>query len=253
MIDRQIELVSKWMGVGFIHGVMNTDNTLISGETIDYGPCAFLDDYNPAKVYSSIDRLGRYAFDQQADNLVWNITQLASSLLILESDPDDVLSEYEDVVFAMPSRMKVEHYRHFGRKMGITDIHEEDQMLIDQLLSTMENQKADFTNTFRGLVTGSARSEFTDIRDYKEWEKSWQSRLQSESAPEDVMLSANPALIPRNHRIEQMIDAAVSGDLTSFKRFMTALSKPFDDNPELEDLRMPPKPHEDVKATYCGT
>lgn len=253
VIDRQIELVSKWLGVGFIHGVMNTDNTLISGETIDYGPCAFLDRHHPETVFSSIDNFGRYAFDNQSNVLVWNIAQLASSLLILEADPDRVLNEYEEVVHAMPNRLEQERIKVFGKKLGISDIRQGDQTVIDQLLSIMTDQQADFTNTFRSLATGSAPFGLTAASDYKDWEKSWKRRLDAEHSPDETMLSANPALIPRNHRIEQMITAAVSGDLSVFMRLMDALSKPFADNPEFSDLALPPEIHEEVEATYCGT
>ena len=241
------------MGVGFIHGVMNTDNTLISGETIDYGPCAFIDRYHPQTVFSSIDNIGRYAFDNQPNVLVWNIAQLASSLLILEADPDGSIREYEEIVHAMPDRLAIEHTRVFGKKLGLSEMRLGDQDLIDRILAMMADHQADFTNTFRGLATGVAPSELTNTSDFKDWEKSWKYRLKSEPSPEKMMLSANPALIPRNHRIEQMIDAAVSGDLSVFTRFMTALSKPYSDTSEFEDLTLPPKKHEEVEATYCGT
>lgn len=253
VIDRQVSLVSKWMGVGFIHGVMNTDNTSISGETIDYGPCAFMDRYHPATVYSSIDRMGRYAYMQQPEILVWNIAQLASALLVLEHDQEKAVQAYTEVVHAMPQMLRGEWRRVFRSKIGLTTDHPDDQALLENLLQIMAEQQADFTNTFRALPEGHARDQFLDPASFDRWEASWRERLQGEPKPEGLMLSSNPSVIPRNHRIEQMIASAVAGDMEPFNRIMNALERPYESNSQFDDLRNPPSPDEEIEATFCGT
>ena len=254
VVRRQARLVARWMSVGFIHGVMNTDNTAISGETIDYGPCAFMDSYHPQTVFSSIDAHGRYGYDNQARVIVWNMAQFATALLPLMPDQDAAAEDFTARVHAMPDRIEAERQRLFTRKIGIAEAEAEDATLVDDLLEVMTEGRADFTNTFRGLVDGTARGEFTDPTAFESWAGRWRERLTREAAdPEAVMRVANPAVIPRNHRIEQMIEAAVAGDFAPFERLIAVLSKPFTDDPETAHLRHPPAPSEVVRATFCGT
>ncbi|MFK7937769.1 MAG: YdiU family protein [Roseovarius sp.] len=253
VIARQARLVARWMAVGFIHGVMNTDNTSISGETIDYGPCAFLDTYHPTTVFSSIDAHGRYSYDNQRNVIVWNMAQLATCLVLLMPDADAAVEEFTAAVHAMPELIETEWRMAFGRKIGITNAAPEDDALIHDLLALMAENRADFTNTFRALGTGTARDEFLNPGAYDAWETTWRARIGSETAPETTMQAANPAVIPRNHRIEQMIEAAVAGDLTPLDRLMSALAQPFETPTDAQDLTHPPAPSEVVQATFCGT
>lgn len=251
--DAQAELIAKWMSVGFIHGVMNTDNCAISGETIDYGPCAFLDTYHPDTVFSSIDHHGRYAYSNQPDIIVWNLAQLATSLIQIMPDRDAAVEEATQIVHAMPALIQSHWLRLFCSKIGLTSEKDGDLELISDLLNRMAVEKADFTNTFRGLMNGTARAQFTDPASYDAWHANWQVRLSGEPGATLTMASANPALTPRNHRIEQMIEAAVAGDMAPFHRLNTALHRPYDDNETVADLTRPPLSSEIVPATFCGT
>ncbi|SEL89023.1 Uncharacterized conserved protein YdiU, UPF0061 family [Roseovarius azorensis] len=253
VIRRQARLVAGWLSVGFIHGVMNTDNTAISGETIDYGPCAFMDVYHPQTVFSSIDAHGRYAYDNQAHVIVWNMAQFATALVPLMPDQDEAIEEFTALVHAMPDQIEAEWCRAFGRKIGIADAGPQDAAMVGDLLTRMADGRADFTNTFRGLVDGTARDQFLDRAAFDSWAEGWRARLAHEADPEGVMITANPAFIPRNHRIEQMIGAAVAGDYTPFERLLTILARPYEDQPEAADLKHPPEPAEVVSQTFCGT
>ena len=252
-IDRQARLIAQWMGVGFIHGVMNTDNTTLSGETIDYGPCAFMDGFHPDTVYSSIDRQGRYAYSNQPNVIVWNMAQLATALVPLMPDQDAAIEEFTKLVHTMPERIQAHWLNVFGRKVGLSKATPEDEPLITGLLSRMAENQADFTNTFRALATGDGRDQFTDPTAFDTWESEWKQRIADEKDPKALMRRANPSLIPRNHRIEQMIDAAVAGDYALFDRLMQVLATPFEDHDQDADLKRPPQPREVVQATFCGT
>jgi len=253
VIARQARLVARWMSVGFIHGVMNTDNTAVSGETIDYGPCAFMDAYHPGTVYSSIDRGGRYAYQNQPGIIAWNLAQFASCLVPLMPEEDAAITRFTEMIQAVPDRVHAEWLTLFRAKLGITSAQDEDEALIVDLLTLMAKGQADFTNTFRALPTGRARDQFTDRTGFDAWEVRWQSRLAEEPEPKALMTRTNPAFIPRNHRIEQMIDAALEHDMAPFHRLNEVLAKPFEDQPEAEDLTRPPLPSEVVQATFCGT
>ncbi|MBO6884905.1 MAG: YdiU family protein [Marivita sp.] len=253
VMRRQAALVAHWMSLGFIHGVMNTDNCSISGETIDYGPCAFMDSYHPETVYSSIDRYGRYSYAAQADIIVWNMAQLATALLSLMPDPEASVEAFTAQIHTMPEMIRAEWLRRFGVKIGIADPTPDDAALIGDLLTLMQTAEADFTNTFRGLVDGTARDQFADPTGFDHWSETWQTRIASEDDPKGRMSAANPVLIPRNHQIEAMITAAVGGDDAPFARLMTAYATPYGANPDFDDLRNPPAPEEVVQATFCGT
>ena len=245
----QAELVAAWMSVGFIHGVMNTDNCTISGETIDYGPCAFMDAYHEGRVFSSIDQMGRYAYGNQPRIAVWNMAQLATALIQLMDDKDAAVEQATAIVHAMPGQLQAAWLRRFGAKIGLADPRSEDQPLIEELLALMQADSADFTNAFAALGTGKARDHFTDRDAFDTWEGKWR-KLNPDMG---IMARANPQIIPRNHRIEEMIEAAVGGDMAPFARLMDALAQPYDLPVAFDDLRRPPTQDEIVPATFCGT
>jgi uncharacterized protein YdiU (UPF0061 family) len=248
---RQADLIAAWMSVGFIHGVMNTDNCAISGETIDYGPCAFMDAFHANRVFSSIDRQGRYAFFNQPQIAVWNMAQLATALIQLSGDKDAAIEQATQIVHAMPALIEAAWLKRFGAKIGIADAQPEDTALIEDLLGLMQADGADFTNAFRSLGRDHAVDEFLDREAFEAWHARWQTRIGTETDVDRTMNAANPAIIPRNHRIEQMIEAAVAGDMVPFERLMKALATPYDSTDQ--DLHRPPSEREIVPATFCGT
>ena len=255
VVAAQARLVTQWMSVGFIHGVMNTDNTTLSGETIDYGPCAFLDRYHPDMVFSSIDAQGRYAYANQPRILVWNMAQLATALVPLMPDQDEAVSLFTRIIHAMPDQIERTWRQRFGEKIGLAAAGAEDDALINDLLSLMAEGRADFTNTFRALADpdGKPRDQFLDPAAFDPWATRWQARLAQEAEPHARMARVNPVFIPRNHRIEQMIAAAVSGDYAPFHRLLTVLAHPYTMQPDAQDLTRPPAESEIVRQTFCGT
>ncbi len=258
VVARQAKLVAMWMGVGFIHGVMNTDNTQIAGETIDYGPCAFMDSYRAAQVYSSIDQFGRYAYNRQPDVLVWNLAQLATALLpIMDEDDAANISEATEIVNGFVERFHAAWLNVFGAKIGLTSPDKEDAALIYRLLDLMEASGADFTNTFRALPR-DASPEFGDKADaFAGWHADWVARLKQDGtsprAQTEAMDLANPAYIPRNHLIQKAIDLGVGGDYAMFERLNSVLANPYEVQDAAKDLTMPPKEDEEVRQTFCGT
>ena len=253
VIAAQAQLVAKWMSVGFIHGVMNTDNCQIAGETIDYGPCAFLDHYDPMAVFSSIDRQGRYAFSNQPDIIVWNMAQLATALIPLMPDQEKAVVLFTTAVHAMPQLIRDHWSRVYGAKIGLTVLRPGDDTLITELLQLMADNSVDYTNTFRGLLTGNARDQFDNTAGFDTWAERWRQRLCDVPDAETVMAQNNPVFIARNHRVEQMIAAAVEGDFAPFHRLRKVLARPYDTQPDAADLTQPPTPQEVVPATFCGT
>ena len=247
VIDAQARLVVAWMGVGFIHGVMNTDNTAISGETIDYGPCAFMDAYHPETVFSSIDRYGRYAFGNQPDIAIWNLAQLATALLPLMGPREAAIEDATEAVHRFPALYERYWLARFGRKIGLADARPADAPLIEAFLKGLADHGHDFTNAFRDLAEGRLPGGLED------WGETWRARLREEPEPEALMRAANPAYIPRNHRIEAMIQAALKGDMGPFETLGQVLSRPYDDQPDMAEFRAPPKPEEMVRQTFCGT
>jgi len=254
VIARQADLVAQWMSFGFIHGVMNTDNCTLSGETIDYGPCAFMDAYDPDTVFSSIDRFGRYGYAAQADIIVWNMAQLATALVPLMPDPEAAVESFTKSVHAMPDLLRAEWLKRFGAKIGLAAPTPEDLSLIGDLLTLMQDGGSDFTNSFRALTDGTPIDEIADRDGFAAWEARWKTRLeQEEGDPLSLMAQVNPVVIPRNHRIEEMIAAAVEGNDAPFHNMNAALATPFEARPGTDHLRRPPRPNERVKATFCGT
>ena len=257
VVAAQARLVAQWMALGFIHGVMNTDNMAVSGETIDYGPCAFMDAYHPDTVFSSIDRWGRYAWSNQPQVALWNLAQFASCLVPLIAEdrgttPEAAVEEATERLNLFGPLHEAEWLARFGRKIGLAAATAEDRGLIEGLLTAMAANRADFTRTFRGLAEGGAREEFIDPTAFDAWAEGWQARLAGEADAAQVLRAANPAIIPRNHRVEEVIAAAVAGDLGPFRALHAALATPFE-RPADDPYRRPPEAHEVVAQTFCGT
>ncbi len=267
VIRAQAPLIAQWLLVGFIHGVMNTDNMSIAGETIDYGPCAFMDEYNPAAVFSAIDRGGRYAYANQPAIAHWNLTRLAECLLpLLSDDTDRAVAEAEEALGAFPPLFDAAYKAGLRRKLGLFSEQEDDAVLGRDLLKLMADNGADFTLTFRRLSEAASgpdhdanvRNLFIDQKACDEWLARWRNRLQQESIdPAEwtrVMRSVNPLYIPRNHRVEAVIRAAVDRqDFAPFEELLKVLEKPFDDQPAFAHYAEPPQEHERVHQTFCGT
>ena len=267
VIARQAELVSRWLLVGFIHGVMNTDNTSISGETIDYGPCAFLDHYDPAAVFSSIDEQGRYAYANQPRIALWNLTRLAECLLPLFSDDkDEAIEQAQSILGEFPGRFTLAYQSGLRQKIGLFTRQDGDEALAQDLLDAMAKSKADFTLTFRRLSNAAedashdadVRQLFADPAAYDDWAARWRQRIANEpQTPAErasAMRTVNPAFIPRNHRIEAVIQAATGrDDFAPFEELLTVLSKPHDEQPAFADYANPPEPYQRVLRTFCGT
>jgi len=257
-IAAQARLVAGWMGVGFVHGVMNTDNMALSGETIDYGPCAFIDRYHPDTVFSSIDRTGRYAFSKQADVAVWNLAQLASALLpLIDGCERAAIDAATAELHAFPEVFREDWLGVFRAKIGLATAEPQDADLIHDLLDLMAETGADFTNTFRGLSGDLEAIELSDRAALKHWAERWRARRERDGRGDHAqtaqMRAANPAYIPRNHRIEAMIDTALQGDYARFRKLLAVTAHPFDDQPENAEFRAPPLPGEAVRQTFCGT
>ena len=263
----QAELVARWLLVGFIHGVMNTDNTSISGETIDYGPCAFMDHYDPATVFSSIDEMGRYAYANQPRIALWNLTRLAECLLPLFSgDKDTAIEQAQLLLGEFAEKFSSAYQAGLRAKIGLFTPRDGDEALVQDLLDAMAKNQADFTLTFRRLSDAALNPDedrdtaklFADPAAFDEWAARWRQRIaeepQSPAERQTAMRSVNPAFIPRNHRVEAVIEAAVSrDDFAPFEELLTVLSKPYEDQPALAAYADPPKPHQRVLRTFCGT
>ena len=255
VIAAQADLVARWMGLGFIHGVMNTDNTSVAGETIDYGPCAFMDVYAADRVFSAIDHYGRYAYNQQPRIAVWNLAQFATCLLpLIDDDADRAVDRATVAVHRFPDHYAQAWRRVFGAKLGLRGpLSETDATLAEDLLQAMEAGGADFTLTFAGLADGTARDAFADPAPYDAWAPAWHDRLAARGGPDtDAMARANPRIIPRTHLIEAAIAAAVAGDLAPFHRLTAALDTPFAAGAAAA-LRATPTPEQAVHRTFCGT
>ncbi len=253
VIGAQADLVARWMGVGFIHGVMNTDNCAISGETIDYGPCAFMDSYASGRVFSSIDQFGRYAFGNQPQIAVWNLAQFASSLVQIMPDKDAAVADFTEDLNRFAARFDAAWQDILGAKIGLGP---EGAPQAQALLSLMEEGQADFTRVFRALSgpdPARTRDEFTDPTAFDDWFGTWSRMVEGQNEREARMQAVNPALIPRNHRIEAAIEAGVAGDFAPFERLITALATPFELSENDGDLARAPVEEEAVTRTFCGT
>lgn len=248
VIARHARLVAQWLSLGFIHGVMNTDNVTISGETIDYGPCAFMDDYQPMKVFSSIDQTGRYAYGNQPRIAVWNMAQLATALVPLMPDQEAAVEAFTKSVNRFPELYEEAWLSAFGAKIGLTDAAKEDTDLINGVLDLMSAGGSDFTNTFAQLASNNAQDQFADRDGFAEWSKRWEARRPAEF--ERTMAATNPQVIPRNHQVEAVIAAGVTEDYTLFHDMLAAVTQPYRFNAA---YTKPPSPAEVVTQTFCGT
>jgi serine/tyrosine/threonine adenylyltransferase len=259
VIKKQAALIAKWQHVGFIHGVMNTDNMTISGETIDYGPCAFMDTYDPATVFSSIDREGRYAYGNQPYIGGWNLSRFAEALLpLLHEDEDEAVKLAEEALSEYPGAFETEFLSGMRRKLGLFNEEKEDKELISELLNLMNKSEADFTNTFKALTFGKLEgSEFFKATEFTKWHEKWQERLgRQEESKEDVhelMRNNNPAVIPRNHRVEEALNAAVKGDMSVMLKLLEILANPYEHSPEQAEFCQPAPPTAKPYRTFCGT
>ncbi len=268
IIDRQAALIAQWMQIGFIHGVMNTDNMSIAGETIDYGPCAFMDHYAHNQVYSSIDRHGRYAYNNQPNIGLWNLTRLAESLLPLLAD--DTGAAVETATGALENYAG--HYEDYWldgmrAKTGLQTRHDDDKALIDELFDVLAANRADFTLTFHYLSTlamepadqdRDIRALFDKPEQFDHWAQQWRARLHQEGSIDTTrqagMRAVNPVYIPRNHQIEAAIRAAEDhGDFSVFHQLHAVLQQPYELQAEKDIYRLPPEPDEVVQQTFCGT
>ncbi len=253
VIAAQADLVAKWLLIGFIHGVMNTDNCAISGETIDYGPCAFMDAYDPATVFSSIDRAGRYAYGNQGRIALWNLARLAETLIPLLPGGE---AEAKDALSAFPTRFQDAYFAGLRRKIGLLDDREGDDTLTQDLLKLMAEHKADFTLTFRRLADPATRASFGDGTGFDAWTARWRARLADHDpqAVQTAMSAVNPLVIPRNHLVEEALAAAVERqDFTPFETLLSAVSRPYKDDSAPERFTRPPREEEMVLQTFCGT
>ena len=260
VMERQASLVARWLLVGFIHGVMNTDNMSLCGETIDYGPCAFMDAYDPHTVFSSIDHHGRYAYGQQPQIAQWNLARLAETLLpLIHATPQEAVSMATETISGFS-----DSFRHFWlagmrAKLGLLNQEEDDGALVEDLLACMHRHRMDYTNTFRDLASGSLpeASEY-QTPDFKQWFERWQTRLKRQpdfgEASRRLMNAHNPAVIPRNHRVEEALEAAVErADFTVMDKLLGYLSHPYQDPPVQAGYHLPPPPSAEPYRTFCGT
>lgn len=266
VLERQASLVASWMCVGFVHGVMNTDNMALGGETIDYGPCAFLDTYDPATVFSSIDRNGRYAFGNQPGITRWNLARLAEALLpLIDVDPEKAVAAAEEMLAHFPQRFHAHRTAGFRSKLGLLTEEEGDAALLEGFLEAMKRDATDFTASFSALTKVTISGAAIPM----EWESPWggpamtgwfarwRERLHRQPKSREevfaVMRRANPVVIPRNHRVEEALAAAVSGDRGVMHRLLQALATPFEETPANEPYRNAPDPGAVPYRTFCGT
>ena len=259
VIEKQTKLVVDWMRVGFIHGVMNTDNMAISGETIDYGPCAFMDTYDPETVFSSIDQHGRYAFFNQPGITKWNLARFAECLVpLIHEDKNTGIQIASEIVNSFSEMYQKSWFEMMRKKLGLLGTDIKDEKLIIDLLSWMHKSKADYTNTFCVLMDQNFKKDkIYNNQSFLDWKKQWQIRLKiNNSLPKEslkLMRSSNPLVIPRNHKVEEALDAANNGDFKPTKNLLKILEKPYEDRKEINDYQSPAAPSGKIYKTFCGT
>ncbi len=257
VMQRQAGLVAKWMGVGFVHGVMNTDNVAIGGETIDYGPCAFLDAYHPSTVFSSIDTVGRYAFGNQPVITQWNLARFAEALLpLLAETPDEAVAWAQDRLGDFAAVYREAWLGVMRPKLGLFNAEDSDEGLIQDFLSLLADERADFTNRFRALADG-LEDEPGEPDGYSAWRQRWRERLSRQPQPDvearQRILAHCPAFIPRNLKVEQALTTGCEGDLSLLRRMLEVLGRPYDGHPGHEDLQQPAPSDAPPYRTFCGT
>ena len=258
--DRQIELIAKWMGIGFIHGVMNTDNTSIVGETIDYGPCAFMDNYDPRTVFSSIDHQGRYCFINQSLIAHWNVSRFAETLIpLLDNNEKKAITIGEEIINSFSEKFQSKWLSMMRQKLGLFGEKNNDEKLVNNLLSLMHQNNTDYTNTFCDLMKNKLpNNSFYQHHKFVDWFKEWKNRQSQNKMPKklslSLMRSANPYVIPRNHKVEEVLTAASeSGDLKPMKKLLNELNKPYDYREDINEYRIVPKTSNIQYQTFCGT
>ncbi len=256
VIKNQASLIAKWMGVGFVHGVMNTDNMTISGESIDYGPCAFIDEYIPDSVYSSIDRYGRYAFKNQPEIAFWNLGRLGEAFIALISDDNlKAVDELNKELRTYADLFVKYYYMEMTKKLGFKNFEDGDEVIVDAFLKFLHDYKLDYTNSFVELTFGKFERDEYLASQFKDFLSLREDRLKkqglSEEEVRDFMKSINPAIIPRNYWVKESIDLAEDGDFSLFDEFLKALEDPFAHSEDQEKFKVYPKDH--VHVTYCGT
>ncbi len=258
VLDKQIDLVVNWMRVSFVHGVMNTDNMSISGDTIDYGPCAFMDTYDPQTVFSSIDKMGRYAYCNQPIITKWNLARLAECLIpLIDTNQNKSIELATDIINSFEKKYEEKWMEMMRRKLGLSILDEKDKFLILDLLTWMHQHKADYTNTFCYLMNEKIQNDkiYTDYH-FKIWKKRWQERLKKEKNIQEksieLMKKNNPIVIPRNHKIEEVLKAAQEDNLKPYLRLLEILKKPYSSREGLRDYQTLSNSNEKYK-TFCGT
>ncbi len=260
VIEKQIQLITDWMRVGFIHGVMNTDNMAISGETIDYGPCAFMNTYDPETVFSSIDHHGRYAYFNQPSIARWNLERFAESLIpLIDNNKDKAIEMASEVINSFAEKYKKSWFKMMHKKLGLLGEDSKDENLIINLLSWMHQNKADYTNTFCFLMNENIQeNKIYKNQGFISWKQQWQERFKlHNNSPEEslkLMRSANPLVIPRNHKVEEALDAAANNnDLMKIHNLLKVLKNPYKNNSEITNYQSPPPPTNEKYKTFCGT
>ena len=258
--EKQIDLIIDWMRVGFIHGVMNTDNVAISGETIDYGPCAFMDTYDPRTVFSSIDYYGRYAFSNQPSIIKWNLEKFAEALIpLIDTDSNKSIEMAKEVLKDFDTKFKKGWFKMMRKKLGLKGEESKDENLIAELLSWMHQNKADYTNTFCHLMDGLIqKNKFFENEEFNYWKQQWKNRSNLYgNSPEkslQTMYEANPLVIPRNHLVEEALNAATeNNDLTKVKELLKILKDPYKNKSNIDHYQSTPIPGKERYKTYCGT
>ena len=259
VIEKQTKLVIDWMRVGFIHGVMNTDNMAISGETIDYGPCAFMDTYDPETVFSSIDHNGRYAYFNQPGITKWNLARFAETLLpLIDKNKNKAIKLATEIINNFGEIYKKNWLEMMRKKLGLIGEKDKDEKLINDLLSLMHKHKADYTNTFCSLMNENVQNDKTfNNKEFICWHQKWKKRLtKNNNSTEEslkLMRSTNPIVIPRNHKVEEVLEAANKGDLNPFHDFLKILEKPYEKQIKTKNYQSPAPPSEKKYQTFCGT
>ena len=259
VIKEQATLIPKWMGIGFIHGVMNTDNCQIAGETIDYGPCAFIDHFDPNKVFSSIDRMGRYSYENQPKIIHWNMARLAETLLpLINENIDKSIEVAKEKINEFEKIFEGKYLSMIRAKLGLFGEQKGDKELYTDLTSWMHKFNKDFTNTFRDLSKERLLDEESyQNDDFKFWHKRWKKRQEKNDMPRSssikLMEESNPTIIPRNHNVEKALQAAQEQNFAPFSKMLESIKDPYQENPELASYKAPPEAHERVLQTFCGT
>ncbi len=258
VISTYVHLIARWQSIGFIHGVMNTDNMTLSGETIDYGPCAFMNTYNPKTVFSSIDVNGRYSYENQPRIVVWNLCRFAETLIPILDEDDNIATELAQNAINEFNKLYEEAWLNEMRgKLGIIDKEENDKALILSLLDIMKEEKLDFTNTFLELTFHKTIKSIEGNKGFQEWLKEWKARLKRQNEDEEIILqwmkNNNPQVIPRNHKVEEALKEANNGDLTLFNKMLEIISNPYDHTKIYDEYKNVPEGIDNSYRTFCGT